>query len=130
MLWVYGHYKLFTSFSAGTVFRRQILTSKDGPRAEKNLTSKDGPRAERVDRVNLFWCIFYLSMDWLHISYSQPVCSARPNGSICLLVKSADTAVWLCSAAVTPDTATENISGLVHTECHFSCINIHCRSED
>ena len=29
MLWVYGHYKLFNSFSAGTDFRRQNLTSKD-----------------------------------------------------------------------------------------------------
>ena len=30
MLWVYGHYNCFNSFSAGTVFRRQILTSNDG----------------------------------------------------------------------------------------------------
>ena len=35
MLWVHGHYKLFYSFTAGTVFRRQILTSQDGPRAER-----------------------------------------------------------------------------------------------
>ena len=35
MLWFYGHDIFFNSFSAGTVFRRQILTSKDGPRAEK-----------------------------------------------------------------------------------------------
>ena len=33
MLSVYAQY-IFYSFSAGTVFTRQILTSKDGPRAE------------------------------------------------------------------------------------------------
>ena len=31
LLWVYGHYNFFNSFSQGTVFRRQILTSKDAP---------------------------------------------------------------------------------------------------
>ena len=35
MVCVYGHYKCFDSFSAGTVLRRQILTSQDGPRAER-----------------------------------------------------------------------------------------------
>ena len=35
MLWVHGHYKYFNTFSAGTVFIRQNLTYKDGPRAEK-----------------------------------------------------------------------------------------------
>ena len=35
VLWVYGRYKYVNSFSAGTVFRRQILTSKDGPRADR-----------------------------------------------------------------------------------------------
>ena len=34
MLWVYGQYKNFISFSAGTVFRHQNKTYKDGPRAE------------------------------------------------------------------------------------------------
>ena len=34
MLWIYGHYNVFNSFSAGAVFRRQILTSKGDPRAE------------------------------------------------------------------------------------------------
>ena len=29
MLWVYGHYKYFNSFSAGTIFIRQNLTSTD-----------------------------------------------------------------------------------------------------
>ena len=46
MLWVYGHYKYFNSFSAWIdfrrdVFRRQILTSKVDPRdgsAKANLT--------------------------------------------------------------------------------------------
>ena len=33
MLWVYGYYDFFNSFSAETVCRRQILTSKDGTRA-------------------------------------------------------------------------------------------------
>ena len=32
MLWVYGHYKYFNSFSAGIDFRRQHLTSKVDPR--------------------------------------------------------------------------------------------------
>ena len=35
MLCVYGHYKFYNSFSARAVFGRQILTSKDGPRAER-----------------------------------------------------------------------------------------------
>ena len=30
---VYGHYNCFKSSIAGTVSRRQIMTSKDGPRA-------------------------------------------------------------------------------------------------
>ena len=34
-LWVYGHYKYFNFFSAGTDFIRQNLTSVDGPRAER-----------------------------------------------------------------------------------------------
>ena len=33
MLCVYGSYKYFNSFSAGTVFGRQNSTYKDGPRA-------------------------------------------------------------------------------------------------
>ena len=35
MLWVYGHYTFFYSFSAVIVFRRKIQTSKDGPCAER-----------------------------------------------------------------------------------------------
>ena len=35
MLWVYGHYKYFGSFSAGIVFIRQNLTYKDDPRTER-----------------------------------------------------------------------------------------------
>ena len=35
MLWVYGHYKNLNSFSAGTVFIRQILTYKDGSRTDR-----------------------------------------------------------------------------------------------
>ena len=35
MLWVYSLYKYFNSFSESTAFRRQILTSKDGLRAER-----------------------------------------------------------------------------------------------
>ena len=35
MLCVYDHYKYFDSFSARTVFIRQILTYKDGPRTER-----------------------------------------------------------------------------------------------
>ena len=34
MLRIYGHYKYFITFSAGTVFISQILTYKNGPRAE------------------------------------------------------------------------------------------------
>ena len=45
MLWVYGHYIFFNSFSAVTVFRRQNLTSLDV--RFKFLTSKDGPCADR-----------------------------------------------------------------------------------
>ena len=39
MLWVYGHYNFFNSFSAGPSLdvriRRQILTYKDAPLAER-----------------------------------------------------------------------------------------------
>ena len=35
MLCVYQHYTYLNSFSAGTDIRRQILTSKDAPRAER-----------------------------------------------------------------------------------------------
>ena len=35
MLWVYGHYNYCNSFSAGIVYRREILMSKDGPRTER-----------------------------------------------------------------------------------------------
>ena len=35
MLSVYDHYQYFRSFSAGTVFIRQNLTYKNGPRAER-----------------------------------------------------------------------------------------------
>ena len=49
MLWVYGHHKNNNSFSSGTAFRRQTLTSKD---VMNILTSKNGSRAERV---NLSW---------------------------------------------------------------------------
>ena len=39
MLWVYGYYQYFNSFSAGTesefdVYIRQILTDEDGPHAQ------------------------------------------------------------------------------------------------
>ena len=52
-------YNDFNSFSAGTVFIRQNLTSTDGDRLYTSksdvyrrqiLTYKDGPRAERVKR--------------------------------------------------------------------------------
>ena len=39
MLWVYGHYKVY-SFSAGIDFRRQILTSKVDPRTERVKTTR------------------------------------------------------------------------------------------
>ena len=36
MLWFYGRYTaLINSFRAGAVFRRHILTYKDGPRSER-----------------------------------------------------------------------------------------------
>ena len=35
MLWVYGHYILFYSFSSGIDFSRKKLTATDGPRAER-----------------------------------------------------------------------------------------------
>ena len=35
ILWVYGHYIFLLVFSADNFFRRQILTSTDGPRAER-----------------------------------------------------------------------------------------------
>ena len=36
MFWVYDNYNMFNYFSAGTVFRRQILTSEDGLRSQKS----------------------------------------------------------------------------------------------
>ena len=35
LLWYYGHYKYFYSYSAGIDFRRQILTFKVDPRAAR-----------------------------------------------------------------------------------------------
>ena len=46
MLWGYGRYKYFNSFSAGIDFRRQNLTSRG-----QILTYKDGPRTERVEQI-------------------------------------------------------------------------------
>ena len=40
ILWVYGHYTYFNSFSAGTVFSGLSLTPKDGPRAEVLMSRK------------------------------------------------------------------------------------------
>ena len=52
MLWVYGHYNVFNSFSAGTDFRRQKLTSKVDP-----LTKRVNILV--LDDNNIF-CIIYL----------------------------------------------------------------------
>ena len=49
LLWVYGHYKYFYSFSAGTVFIRQNLTYKDGPCTERVKLYIYGPSSTRVD---------------------------------------------------------------------------------
>ena len=59
----YGHWKYFNSYSAGIDFRRQHLTSTDVRDADvfrrQMLTYIDGPRAERVklsgvgNKVNL-----------------------------------------------------------------------------
>ena len=72
MLWVYGLYTYFNSFSAGIVFIRQNLTSlyvrtwrlytsEPGVFIRqlmskvfiRQLTSKDGPRAEIVNNITL-----------------------------------------------------------------------------
>ena len=44
MVWVYGHYKYFYSYSAGIDFRRQILSTKLDPRAVrvKGINSAGG----------------------------------------------------------------------------------------
>ena len=50
MLWFYGVSKLFISFSAGTVFKRQNLPSTESEVIGRQiLTSKDSPRAEMVN---------------------------------------------------------------------------------
>ena len=60
MLWVYNHYNLFNSFSAGTVFIRQNLTSTDRNYASESdvfrrqiLTYKEAPHAGRVNPKNV-----------------------------------------------------------------------------
>ena len=53
MVWSYGRYKLLNSFSAGTVFRRQILTSKVGLRTEKV-------------NIDCLSCIYVYIMNRLH----------------------------------------------------------------
>ena len=40
MSWVYEHSKYFNILSGGIIFRRQILTSKDGPHAERVKPSR------------------------------------------------------------------------------------------
>ena len=56
MLWVYGHYKVFNSFSASAVFVRQNLTYKDGTRAERVKTKVDqtSRMSEKVKTFKLF----------------------------------------------------------------------------
>ena len=53
MLWVYCNYKFLIFFSAGIVFRRQILMSKDGPRAER---FKFDERWSRVGGLESTFC--------------------------------------------------------------------------
>ena len=54
MLWVSSQYKCFWSYSAGIDFRRQ------------NLTSKVGPRAERV--ITFSVCVFFSSFEEAEIA--------------------------------------------------------------
>ena len=57
MLWVYGHYKYINSLSAGSVFRRQ------------NLTSEGGPRTAGVSRdVGFYFSFFYFSTQILGLN--------------------------------------------------------------
>ena len=48
MLWVYGRFTYFNPYSVGIDFRRQNLWTSDYRR--QILTSKDGPRTERVKK--------------------------------------------------------------------------------
>ena len=72
MLWVYGYYKYFNSFSAGTVFIRQNLPSTDVrfwriktvPYRRQIVTCEEGPRAERVKIIMGVW-IFTWIIFWL-----------------------------------------------------------------
>ena len=62
MLWVYGHYKCFNSFSAGTVFIRQNLTSTDvrfwcikSVPALKRLVIVQSRKGNLIGRGYLIW---------------------------------------------------------------------------
>ena len=50
MLWVYGHNIFCNSFSTGIIFRRQILTSKVGLRAERVIVGS--PSVTLVQRYS------------------------------------------------------------------------------
>ena len=60
-LWVYGNYKCFNSFSAGTslytsesdVYRRQILTYKVGPHAERAKSRLSTPSTHAYVDVSI-----------------------------------------------------------------------------
>ena len=48
VLWVYDQYNFFNSSSAGAVFRRQILTSKDDPSAESVPLQNSGSAPDMI----------------------------------------------------------------------------------
>ena len=60
MLWVHGHYKYFQFYSAGIDYRRQILSTKVGPRTVRVKFPAAVAGAEQVDTaINLpDWHIF------------------------------------------------------------------------
>ena len=72
MLWVYeDYYFLFKSFSAGTVFRRQILMSKVDPRAERVKYAETGAQYTIHDSHNYIFNFFISELWW---STLRPLC--------------------------------------------------------
>ena len=55
MLWVYGQYKCFNSFSARNDFIRQILTHEVGPRTERVNISTLIEKATEAGSMCMSW---------------------------------------------------------------------------
>ena len=113
MSWVYGHYNFLNlSFSVGTVFRRNILTSKDGPRAERVKTIDNSQQKQDVEP----WLMLeHRLRRWPNINPSSPTSRSQrllydvTNGLRLRASQSGSVAQTLCVTT----------SSILHTQSHL-----------